>query len=87
VENKEAVYWLSVLLAKLELRQEIIDALKKAINALLPDDDSDERKVVKVVIEEKLKGALERYFKSVGTYNPQTVEDLLVVITEVARNE
>jgi hypothetical protein len=69
----------------LELRQEIIEALRKAINALLPDDSG--RNDVKVIIEEKLKGALERYFKSVGTYNPQTVEDLLVVITEVARNE
>ena len=85
MENKEAVYWLSVLLAKLELRQEVIEALRKAINALLPDDSG--RNDVKVIIEEKLKGALERYFKSVGTYNPQTVEDLLVVITEVARNE
>jgi hypothetical protein len=84
MENKEAVYWLSVLLAKLELRQEVIEALRKAINALLPDDSG--RNDIKVIIEEKLKGALERYLKSVGTYNPQTVEDLLTIIIEVARS-
>lgn len=38
MDNKEAVYWLSVLLEKLELMQEVVEALKKAIGALLSDD-------------------------------------------------
>jgi hypothetical protein len=92
MENKEAVYWLSVLLVKLELRQEVIEALKMAINALLPDDieEADDKRSILEKLQDYKEGEIVCTVTILGKEVPVSRDMALRLLgckPEVARNE